>query len=507
MTREAKYIIFLAILSCMAFVFVLAITGRYGPGVSPDSVSYISAARSFAAEGTYIDLDGMNFERWPPLFPTVLGLFRLVGVGVIQGARFLNAFVFAVTVFLIGFWGLKRFRYRPFALFTAAAIFVAEPVLWPSLYVWSEPLFVLLCVLSVFGVISYLEKGRARYLFLSILSVSMSVLTRYAGIGVIASLGLCILVAKRRDFVKGLAAGAMFCIVSFVPLLLWFIRNLISSGQTAGWRGKGQSPFTENLELIGREASNWILPEKTPLLASFLIVYFVLTLLVVAAGRHRMILDDLKALFRSPRSRPLLFFALGYVIFLLLSSAYSWVPINLRLMSPAYWSFLLLAIFALDRLIQSAPAGGRKKIVVSAVVLLIGIWTSFIAVRTGLTAWNTTSKGIEGFNSPAWTGLQTISYLRENPSLGHHVYSNLPEAVHYLTGLRASRSHHPGFDETDIAVFNAAAQSEKGVLLVWFKNQNMPYLYSVKDIERIYDVNIVADFPDGSVYMITAKGE
>src|SRR4051812_21234612 len=77
-------------------VLILLATSRNGPGITPDSVNYIGAARDFLHDG---DMQNMkyassafgNYTAWPPLLPLMIALFSLGPGDFIEAARVVNA--------------------------------------------------------------------------------------------------------------------------------------------------------------------------------------------------------------------------------------------------------------------------------------------------------------------------------------------------------------------------------------------------------------------------------
>src|SRR5262245_63939659 len=58
--------------SLAGVVLVLVMGARAGPGVTPDSVTYLSTAESLRADGSFRRYDGAPYVEFPPLYPLVL---------------------------------------------------------------------------------------------------------------------------------------------------------------------------------------------------------------------------------------------------------------------------------------------------------------------------------------------------------------------------------------------------------------------------------------------------
>jgi hypothetical protein len=81
---------------------VLLATGRYGAGLSQDSVDYVAAARNLLAGNGYLTHAGVPFIHWGPLLPTLLAALGWLGIDLWQAGWWLNALSFGLIVILSG---------------------------------------------------------------------------------------------------------------------------------------------------------------------------------------------------------------------------------------------------------------------------------------------------------------------------------------------------------------------------------------------------------------------
>ena len=65
---DLAWVVALAVLAGVA----TWVATRHGPGLSPDSVTYLSAARNLAAGRGYVDLTGQANTTFAPGYPAVL---------------------------------------------------------------------------------------------------------------------------------------------------------------------------------------------------------------------------------------------------------------------------------------------------------------------------------------------------------------------------------------------------------------------------------------------------
>ncbi len=182
---------------CLVIVAVLALAGTAaaiyasasGPWGNQDSGSYIITARNFMRGiglGYYLP-DG-RFIVWtikPPLYSVILGAIGILGVNLVDVARWLNVLLFGATIFMAGSIFI-RFSAAPW-LSIPAAVFMAVFPTMLRMYSssMSEPLFVFCLVASVYFLVGYFRHRSAYWLFFSALTIGLLPMIRYIGIAMI----------------------------------------------------------------------------------------------------------------------------------------------------------------------------------------------------------------------------------------------------------------------------------------------------------------------------------
>ena len=125
------------ILSFVGVGTVFISTSLYGAGLSPDSVGYISAARSLLSGDGYTRYHGDVLVHWPPLFPTLLAVLGLAGIEPLVGARIINILAFGLTIFFSGQLLRMYLRSNSLVILGTASVALSLHLLYVSNMVWT----------------------------------------------------------------------------------------------------------------------------------------------------------------------------------------------------------------------------------------------------------------------------------------------------------------------------------------------------------------------------------
>ena len=169
--NEAKYfkysiyvIIFFAIASV---ALIISVTSKFGPGISEDSVAYITAARNivngrgisllFDSKGNQLNLWLPRIDKelyhifpWAPLFPFIISIFGFAGFNLIESARWINAILFGANIALILLIIRKYTKSLLLIIFSAVIFITFKNMIQVYSHVWSEPLFLFLSLLGFY---------------------------------------------------------------------------------------------------------------------------------------------------------------------------------------------------------------------------------------------------------------------------------------------------------------------------------------------------------------------
>ena len=112
-----------------------------GPGVSPDSISYVSGARSLAAGSGVLDYTGDHLSTFPPGLSILMSLLLRVGLDLEVAAIALNLIMLTATVALSYVLACLTLRDRLWAISVTTVFIVSRATTEIFSMVWSEPVF------------------------------------------------------------------------------------------------------------------------------------------------------------------------------------------------------------------------------------------------------------------------------------------------------------------------------------------------------------------------------
>ena len=194
--------------SLVGIISVLFVT-KFGIGTSPDSVVYIGAARNMLlGKGLTIPFGQVinsPMTHHAPLYSVLLRIIGIPKIDPLNGARWLNAFIFGCLILFVGF-SLFQLT-RPSLITPILGSFLtlsAYPMLGIHAYAWTEPLFILLGLLGLYTLSLNIKKPNIISLIVSAILIGLATLTRYAGIAFIGTGIFSIILLPKKKFPKRL---------------------------------------------------------------------------------------------------------------------------------------------------------------------------------------------------------------------------------------------------------------------------------------------------------------
>jgi hypothetical protein len=321
---------------------VLIATATLQIGQTPDSVQYLRAAEQLARHGEF----GADFVYWPPLYSALLALHP----GAPWPAVLAQLGAFAT---ILGFWAVGRTVIESRIGLTFALLALACLPQFGTVFgsVWSETVYVPLCVWLAYFWARHLTSSSLRSLIASCILLALAMLSRHVGVVLACAMAL---MACRRPFTLAMIGAAC------IPYALWVARTFIASGTYAGHRAPLAHPdLSHQLELFGRVVGHWFVPHVFFLSGGILIGCAFQLLAITALAYHAR---------RSPLLTFAALFVLGHGALTIYTASRVSLDVDPRTLFPIFWPTLLLVVCGIEAI-------GRR---------VAGRWFAVFVVAYGL---------------------------------------------------------------------------------------------------------------------------
>jgi hypothetical protein len=492
---------------------VAAITRDPGPGLDPDSASYIGAARSLASGRgyripitTWASPDSTApLAHFPAGYPTAIAIPMWLGTAPLQSARLVNATAAFVELALAA-WLVAIAAGELAALVLATALLVMPAFVEAHIPVLSEPLF-LACFLATLAAlhaaaVARSERERLAWSFGSGCAAAAALMTRYVGISACgaATLWGALLPGTPRDRLRRAAAATMPWLVLSIA---WVVRTRHAGGPSAIRSIAPYGGIGDTLREGVATVVEWLVPlsPDDTLPGRRWIALAVLVLLLLAMVRGARLAHKTTIRRGGSGDDPVLLVAGAS----LLGLAYAAVLIASRLLADPNIPFderLLLPLFVLGVIVAATTirywwrAARIVPRVVCAALVLAWLVASY-HVSSDDVDW-ATENGYDLAGDP-WRSSALIAWARANAA-AHVLYSNWPTAVVLQLG-RPSHETPVTSDTTVLEQFAAAVRDRQGIVLAF--DIAAPDMIGPDALLRAPGLRLVARLADGSVFTAT----
>ena len=191
-----------------------------GPGISPDSISYVSGARSLAAGNGVLDYTGDHLSTFPPGLSILMSLLLRVGLDLEVAAIALNLIMLTATVALSYVLACLTLRDRLWAVFVTAAFIVSRATIEIFSMVWSEPVFTPLALATmILLVVGYKRRNISMAIACAVgVMTAVAVSVRYSGALLVVASALVVVFTPPKRLDRKLVRGAVLVIPSLIVL-------------------------------------------------------------------------------------------------------------------------------------------------------------------------------------------------------------------------------------------------------------------------------------------------
>jgi hypothetical protein len=482
-------------------LLVILLSNHSGLGISPDSIYYLSTADSFIAGKGFYQFDGKPFVMFPVGYPFLLSLIKLIfGSSFLKVVPFFNAILFGLTIYISGVI-LEKTNHSKWVKWVVLCVVALSPSLL-EIYtmLWSETLFITEIVLFIYFGKVYFEKFDFKYLIIMAVISAIAADTRLAGVAVIATGGLLILMSGELKWGRKFQHAFVYGAISISLFVINIVRNTLLTQTLTGNRQKGITPFLENLKYYGLVLTNWFPFSKWITAYPTMVAFLFLSIVIVV-----FLIRFIHSKEQHHYEKIAVSFTLIYSIFMLTVATISrFETINNRLLAPFYIPCVLTLSFYVASIFKIIKTG-IYKIILTGVVIIIVTASIFQYSQLDRAAYLENKEGgIGGYSDDDWfisSGL--LNYLNAHPSFFNTdkpIYSNAAHAVYFKTNQSAQILPERKYAHLVTAFKNTPAQ-----ILIWFNNEDNPEVMTMQEVAAVKNLQIIGKFNDGVIYLCTSK--
>lgn len=469
--------------------FILIFFSLHGVGISADSITYASVSRNLSGKGTLYSFDGDVFVDFPIGYPVLLGVIQwLTRTDPFVYGLFLNALLFGGVVFgvvrMLGEEGMGT-RER----FLLGACVVASPAMLVVFeMLWSETLFIACLVYFLWALLRYGRTQGEGAFWTMIVLAAVAAVTRYAGLTLIATGGLCILADRELQPWKRLKRAFIFGAASMSLLAANLIRNRIISGTVTGNRQKNLLPLGVHIRRFGAVLCQWLPPlHHFPALYGTCATLFILGLAGAwiywwVKRKHALSLASLGVTFCGV-----------YTLFILSTAMLTaYEGLDTRLLSPLY----IPALIGFGGTLYGWLPNRYVLTGALCLLLALGVASETHYLENPTIAFQRYVR----YDIDDLRKSPTIQYINSHPELldsTNTMYSNAPDLIYLLTRRRHSEYLPELYSPEDIRDF----WFDHGAYLVWL---NACLAYPTSHLKTLNDrvgLTLLCTFADGAIYI------
>ncbi len=537
--------------SLIVGVSLLHFVIRDGAGLVNDSFAYIQAAQNLhAGKGlTTFDGDGQlePLTQFSPLVSITLAVVLSADLHLEQASIMMLSACHLATLILL-YLMLRRCPLDPRAQDPSTRWLCLGGLLALSInragvevfsFVLSEPLSLFGTSLALAGLSKYLDLARvsdrtwsrALASVLTGVGVAIALASRYAGVALLAAVGLVWLIHQlrisRETSPTHLSMGPrprwsgklIDATLIFAPAIATGIA-MFAHNRAAGEVGGGRSfgfhpPGLESLEQFLEAAIRWTIGEAStiPLLVGLAFAMIAIVLQTRLHGQSPA-QHESKPITTAPGSPAhhirfvVVTFMLCYVVFIIIAHTFldGYIPFDLRIFAPAFMCVPVLACAWLA--IVSSPAGLRLR-----------RWALvFLAFCIGSQCVSATRWALRapvdrlGYASQIWRESETMQFIRTRPE-SEVIYSHQPNAIYLCTGRLARPvptvfnmlSKRPAEGYVNQLRAMREVLHEKPGVIVYFNRSRSRSRVPADKLASDLPMRLLHQFEDGTVYVISPK--
>lgn len=406
-----------------------------GIGLTPDSVVYISAAKSLL-EGRGLFVGSEPMTHFPPVYSLLISFSGLFTDNLVSSTRILHTFFYCGNAILFGFCIFISTRRNFLAMVAGILLFFTLPaVLKVHADAVSESPFIFFSLLTFLLLYRYLVTDRKIYLWFSALIMGLAIATRYVGIALLPPLVIGIFLFNKSSIKTKLLTSLWSVAVAIVPITAWVIRNLILTSSAVNRTITFHPIDIKRIKSMIDTLHNFIFPSLenrwfNAIELVLVTMIFLYLAIVVIRKRSEYSIDNNQVWFFASMGSA---FFISFILVLISSISFidASTSMNERILLPAFLPLLISAFALVDLFAQLT----KSRLVIPIFLVCMVFITRMKIPETIQTAKRMQNNGM-GFNAVRWNESLTINEIKKLTS-ETKIYSNGFDAINIKTGRRS----------------------------------------------------------------------
>lgn len=473
-------------------------TAPPGPGLDPDALSYLGAARALVSDGAlripvapwWSDSTTQPLTHFPPGYSATLAAPIAIGFDARLAARIVQAVAAGLTtvVLMLTLWPVAG---AGGAVLGMLAMALSPAYVMVHLSVLSEPLFLafVMCALWSFA-------RRPRNAWLHGLIAAAATMVRYAGLSVAGAAALWALRDTAASWRDRLRRASIAMAPSVLAMAAWSLTRARAPGRAASIRKFAvYGNWLPTLQEGARSVGHFLAPSLEWVPVPWLAAVATGVALAALSWNAARVPGDAARDARHEDQQTLLMaagvIALSYVALVVASRALAdpMIPFDFRITVP----LVPLAIVAVVvTAVRAWPQISRAARTCGALALLV--WGAAAAQANYEQVQYALTEGSD-FASREWRNSPTLAWARAQGS--RELYTNWPSAIWFHLDRRV-RDVPAALDAATLRAFTARMRATHGAMVTW-NVQNPETAHTDSIIARAGLVR-VAVFDDGAAY-------
>ncbi len=478
------------------FILIQILSKHSGIGISPDSVTYLSAARHMSAGKGLISFDNLPVVDFPFAYPFFLSFVSLITrLDPLQFAPVLNGILFGLLLYLSGSMmnGFQKSSgwYKRILL---SCILMSPALQEVYSLLWSETIFLVLILFFIICLSFYLRKMTTGWLLISAGVTAVACITRYAGIFLLPAGLFLIYFNLELPRPKRLRHCLYFGILSISLFLINILRNDLLTGLPMGQRPKNEAGISKILENFGGAFCDWLSLERKPIPAIIfaIVVLIIFSLSIFVLYRRRKAITSIEYITAVA--------GLSYCIFMLFTSVLTrYEQFTSRLISPLYIPLLWTISWWIPEFLSARRRYWNRWLYGGFVLIMTAKFLNIQFAADYEYYDGVKDAGVPGYREDSFVQSEIVQFIEKNKSIFDPrlpIYSNAGEAVYFITGLPARQLPFTAFP-AKLQLYYTLGNS----YLVWFRDLDNPEMPQLDSILLHKNLQAIKELPDGAVYI------